>query len=158
MSGLATASRTASPRRAACTPAGSVLVDRLVSDLVFGRIRSVAFVVPSDVSWTLPLYDVAIATARRGWKLGIEDVRYWFVTPEPEPLAGLGSAAIVAASRNLEPEGITFIGSTYPDIRPGLVLLDPRRESIEVDLIVSLRHSGEFDMTSDRRLTRAARP
>jgi hypothetical protein len=115
-----------------------VLVDRLVSDLALGRIRSLAFVVPSDVSMTLPLYEVAIATARRGWRIGIEDVRYWFVTPEPAPLAGFGTAASVAASERLEPEGITFIGSTYPDVRCGLVLLDPQGESIEVDMVVSL--------------------
>jgi hypothetical protein len=54
---------------------GSVLVDRLVSDLALGQIRSVAFVVPSDVSMTLPLYDVAIVTARRGWKMGLADIR-----------------------------------------------------------------------------------
>ena len=53
-----------------------VLVGHLVSNLAFGRTRSVAFVVPSDVAWTLPLYDVAIATARRGWKIAIDEVRY----------------------------------------------------------------------------------
>lgn len=107
------------------------IVDHLVADLARGRIRSVAFVVPSDVSMTLPLYDVAIATARRGWELGLEDVRYWFVTPEPEPVS-------LAVSQRLEPEGIVFVGSTYPDVRQGRVLLDPQGESIEVDLIVRL--------------------
>jgi hypothetical protein len=126
----------------------SVLVDQLVSNLAFGRIRSVAFVVPSDVSWTLPLYDVAVETARRGWKLGLDDIRYWFVTPEPEPLARLGTAVSVVAGQRLEPEGITFVGSTYPDVRAGLVLLDPRCESIEVDAIVQLDRSGGFDVTS----------
>jgi hypothetical protein len=120
------------------------LVDRLVAELTLGRIRSVAFVVPSDVSMTLPLYDVAIATARLGWRIGLEDVRYWFVTPEPEPVS-------VAARQRLEPEGIAFIGSTYPDVRHGVVLLDPQGESIEVDLVVSLGHSGGFDVTPDRR-------
>jgi hypothetical protein len=114
-------------------------VDRLVADLALGRIRSVAFVVPSDLSMTMPLYDVAIATARRGWRLGLEDVRYCFVTPEPEPLANFGSAASAWASRRLEPEGITFIGSTYADVRRGVVLLDPQGESLEVDRVVSLR-------------------
>jgi hypothetical protein len=123
-------------------PGQDVLVDRLVSDLALGRIQSVAFVVPSDASMTLPLYDVAIATARRGWMIGIDEVRYWFVTPEPEPLASFGTA--------LEPEGIAFIGSTYPDVRGGLVLLDPQGESIRADLVVTLRHSGGFDLTSDR--------
>jgi hypothetical protein len=125
----------------------SVLVDRLVSDLELRRIESVAFVVPSDVSWTLPLYHLAIATARRCWKIGIEDARFWFVTPEPEPVARLGTAVSDAVSQRLEPEGITFIGSTYPDVRDGLVLLDPQDESIEVDVVVSLGRSGEFDVS-----------
>jgi hypothetical protein len=56
------------------------LVDRLVADLATGVIGSVAFVVPSHVWWTLPLYDVAITTARRGWTLGIAAATYWFVT------------------------------------------------------------------------------
>ena len=133
------------------TSARSLLVDHLVCGLALGRIRSVAFVVPSDVSWTLPLYDVAIATARRGWRIGIDEVRYWFVTPEPEPLARLGTAVSIVASQRLEPEGIAFIGSTYPDVRDGLVLLDPQGESIEVDVVVSLGHGGGFDVTSDRR-------
>ena len=77
----------------------------LIAELQAGRIQSVAFVVPSDARWTLPLYDLAITTARRGWQLGIPAATYWFVTPEPEPPAGL------------ESEGITFIGSTYADVR-----------------------------------------
>jgi hypothetical protein len=124
-----------------------LLVDVLVSDLALGRIRSLAFVVPGDVSMTLPLYEVAIATARRGWKIGIDDVRYWFVTPEPVPLASFGTALSVAAEQRLEPEGIAFIGSTYGDVRHGAVLLDPQAESIEVDRVVSLGHSGGFDVT-----------
>jgi hypothetical protein len=116
------------------------LVDQLVAQLTLGRIRSVAFVVPSDVTTTMPLYDVAIATARLGWRIGLEDVRYWFVTPEPEPVS-------VGAGQRLEPEGIAFIGSTYPDVRHGLVLLDPQGESIEADLVVSLGHSGGFGVS-----------
>jgi hypothetical protein len=130
------------------TAGPTVLVDRLVSNLAFGRIRSVAFVVPSNVSWTLPLYDVAIATARRGWTIGIEDVRYWLVTPEAEPVARLGTAVSDAASQRLEPEGIAFVGSTYADVGPGVVWLDPPGESLEVDVVVSLGESGGFDVTS----------
>src|SRR5215470_1266468 len=86
--------------------ADQLLVDQLVSRLATGRIRSVAFVVLDDASVTLPLYEAAIATARAGWKLGVEDVQYWLLTPEPEPPAGCGTAA--------SSEGITFIGSTWP--------------------------------------------
>jgi hypothetical protein len=106
------------------------IAHQLVAELQAGRIQAVAFVVPSDVPWTLPLYDVAIITARRGWELGIPAATYWFVTPEPE------------ASVSLEPEGITFIGSTYADVRHGVVLLDPQDERIEPDRIVSLSENG----------------
>jgi hypothetical protein len=118
------------------------IVDRLVAELGTGRIRSVAFVVPSDVRWTLPLYDLAITTARRGWQLGIPAATYWLVTPEPEPLARLGAEMSIVAHERLEPEGITFIGSTYADVRHGVVLLDPQAERLEADRIVSLTKNG----------------
>jgi hypothetical protein len=117
---------------------GRALVDRLVADLVLERIHTVAYVVPSEASWTLPLYRVAITTARRGWCIGLEAPRYWFITPEPAPLASLGTAASAAASARLDPEGITFVGSTYADVLPGVVLLDPQGERIEVDRVVTL--------------------
>jgi hypothetical protein len=119
------------------------IADHLVAELETGRIQSVAFVVPSDARWTLPLYDLAITTARRGWRLGIPAATYWFVTPEPEPLAGLGAEIGNLAGERLEPEGITFIGSTYADVRHGLVLLDPQAECIAPDRIVSLNGNGE---------------
>ena len=106
------------------------IVDHLVADLAARRIRSVAFVVPCDVETTAPLYDIAIATARRGWQIGIDDVNYWFITPEAEPV------------ESVESEGIMFIGSTYAEVEHGCVLLDPPGESIEADRVVSLGDSG----------------
>ena len=110
----------------------------LISDLDQGRVHSVAFVVPSGASWTLPLYELAIMTARHGWSIGVEDVRYWLITHEPEPLAMFGQATSRAVHQMLDPEGITFIGSARVDVRPGAVLLDARAERIEVDRIVCL--------------------
>jgi hypothetical protein len=103
----------------------------LISQLRAGRIRSVAFVVPGDAQRALPLYDLAITTARRGWQLGIPAATYWFVTPEPEAPAGL------------EAEGITFIGSTYADVQDGAVMLDPRDERIEPDRVVTLNELAQ---------------
>ena len=110
----------------------------LVSDLEQGDVRRVAFVVPSGVSWTLPLYELAITTARHGWAIGIDGPQYWFVTPEPEPLAIFGARASRAVHEMLEPEGITFIGSARAEVRQGAVLLDRRQERIEADRIVCL--------------------
>ena len=122
----------------------SRMVHDLIAELRLGRIRTVAFVVRGDVRWTLPLYELALATARRGWRMGIADARYWFVTPEPVPLAGFGSAARAAVSARLEPEGITFVGSTFADLRPGAVLLDPEGECLEVDRVVTLGESARI--------------
>ena len=119
------------------------IVDHLVAELCTGRIQSVAFVVQEENARTSPLYDLAITTARRGWRLGIPAATYWFVTPEPEPLASLGAEIGTAVHQRLEPEGITFIGSTYADVRHGVVLLDPQADRIEVDRIVSLNEYGE---------------
>jgi sulfide:quinone oxidoreductase len=111
---------------------------RLVSELERGDVCRVAFVVPSGASWTLPLYELAIMTARHGWAIGIDDTQYWFVTPEPEPLAICGVRASHAVHAMLEPEGITFIGSTHADVREGAVLLDQGRGRIEAERIVCL--------------------
>ena len=40
----------------------------LVQDIEEGYVRSVAFVVPAGVSWSLPLYELALMTARRAWE------------------------------------------------------------------------------------------
>jgi hypothetical protein len=118
------------------------IAHHLVAELQAGRIQSVAFVVPFESARTLPLYDVAITTARRGWQVGIPAATYGFVTPERE------------APASLEPEGVTFIGSTYADIRQGVVLLDPQDERIDPDRIVSLNENGELVL--DWRATNGA--
>ena len=134
---------------ARCAP----LVEDLIAELRLGRIRRVAFVVLGEASWTLPLYQVAITTARHGWSIGIADARYWFITSEPAPLAGFGPAARAGISARLEPEGITFIGSTFAHLRPGLVLLDPQGELLEVDRVVTL---SDAEATIQRRAVRSS--
>jgi sulfide:quinone oxidoreductase len=111
---------------------------RLVSDLERGDVRRVAFVVPSGASWTLPLYELAIKTARHGWTIGVDGPRYWLVTPEPEPLAICGARASRAVHAMLEPEGITFIGSAHAEVREGAVLLDQGRNPIVAERIACL--------------------
>jgi hypothetical protein len=133
---------------------GARVVDELIAELRHGRIHTVAFVVPSEATGTLPLYEVAIATARRGWSLGIKNARYWFVTPEPVPLASWSPAARAAVAARLEPEGITFVGSTFADLRPGIVLLDPQGESLVVDRVVTFAEAG----ATSRRPAAGAHP
>jgi hypothetical protein len=121
------------------------IIERLVGELERGHVHSVAFVVASEVTCALQLYEVAIRTARCGWIIAIPDALYWFVTPEPAPLARYGPAVSAAVRQRLEPEGITFIGSTYAEVRHGVVLLDPQGGCIEPDLTVTL-HGRGFDV------------
>ena len=133
----------------------SRIVHDLIADLRLGRIRTVAFVVRGDVRWTLPLYELAIATARRGWSMGIADARYLVRHARARSARGLRIRRTRAVSARLEPEGITFVGSTFADLRPGAVLLDPQGECIEVDRVVTLGESPritmiDFDGRDDR--------
>jgi hypothetical protein len=69
-------------------PERRYILDCFVAELGIGRIGSVAFVVPSDVWWRLPLYDVAITTARRGWRLGSATKRHRAPAEPPGRLTG----------------------------------------------------------------------
>jgi sulfide:quinone oxidoreductase len=61
----------------------------LLADLEQGYARRVAFVVPSSTAWSLPLYELAIITARHVSGAGIDAVHLTFVTPEgPRRAAG----------------------------------------------------------------------
>jgi sulfide:quinone oxidoreductase len=123
----------------------------VLADLEQGYSRSVAFVAPSE-GWTLPLYELAIMTAREVWAQGIDDVRFSIVTPEERPLGIFGERASTVIGEMLAAEGIEFIGSASPDIRKGFVALGPGRDRLEAERIVSLprlRGPAITGLTSD---------
>ena len=64
----------------------------LLADLEQGYAKRVAFVVPGEAAWTLPLYEIALMTARQVWGMGIDGVQFTLVTPEERPLAMFGAA------------------------------------------------------------------
>jgi len=108
----------------------------LLSDLGLGYVTRVAFVVPSTVAWSLPLYELAVMTARDAWSGGIEGVELVFVTPEARPLEAFGPEASAMVAGLLEEEGVEFVGSTFADVGRGHVLAGDRR--IDVDRTVAL--------------------
>jgi sulfide:quinone oxidoreductase len=120
----------------------------LLADLEQGYVKSVAFVVPGEAAWTLPLYEIALMTARHAWNMGMERVRFTLVTPEQSPLAMFGRPASEALGELLAAEGIDFVGSSYPSVGHGYVVADPGGRRIDADRIISLpalngrRHAG----------------
>jgi len=111
----------------------------LLADLDGHWTRSVAFVVPPGTSWPLPLYELALMTARETQAMGIDDARLQIVTPEPTPMAIFGPAASQAVAGLLARAGVRFVGETHarPDTDGRLVLL-PGDEPLEAERVVAL--------------------
>jgi sulfide:quinone oxidoreductase len=67
-------------------------LERLIAQLRAGEVRQVAFVVPPGVTWTLPIYELALLTAQRsrGADPGPD---LFLVTAEQEPLDVFGPEA-----------------------------------------------------------------
>jgi len=108
----------------------------LLADLEDGYVRRVAFVVPGGTGWTLPLYELALMTARDVWSAGMDGVELTLVSPEDRPLEIFGPEASDATNQLLGTAGIAFVGGSAADVDQNGVVAGDRR--IEVDRIVSL--------------------
>jgi sulfide:quinone oxidoreductase len=110
----------------------------LIQDVEAGYIRKVAFISPSELPWPIPLYELALMTARRAFDSN-EQVSVTVVTPEDAPLALFGSAASSAVGTLLEDNGVLVIASTHAETpEPGQVTLIPGGHSLHVDRVVAL--------------------
>lgn len=110
----------------------------LIQDVEGGYTSKIAFIAPSPMPWPLPIYELALMTARRAWEMQ-EDVSVTIVTPEDAPLAIFGSAVSEAVERLLVENGILVVTSTHCEIpRPGQVALHPGGRTLHVDRVVAL--------------------
>ena len=110
----------------------------LVQDVEAGLIHKIAFVAPSHMPWPLPLYELALLTARRAWEMRAR-CSVTVVTPEDRPLALFGTAASEAVERELVENGVLTISATLCSTpAPGEVLLHPGGHSLYVDRVVTL--------------------
>jgi sulfide:quinone oxidoreductase len=108
----------------------------LIADLEDGYARRVAFVVPSSTAWSLPLYELALMTARDVWSAGIDNVELTFVSPEDRPLDIFGPEASAIVAQLLASAGIRFVGPVGADVDQRMVLAGDQR--IAVDRTVTL--------------------
>jgi sulfide:quinone oxidoreductase len=72
--------------------------------------RTLAFVVPPGVTWSLPLYELALLTRRRAEETGRPDLRLAVSTPEESPLILFGRPASEAVAELLRAQRIDFRG------------------------------------------------
>jgi sulfide:quinone oxidoreductase len=111
----------------------------LLADLEEGWSHSVAFVVPPGTTWPLPLYELALMTARSVRGMGIDDVRLQIVSPEATPLALFGTQASAAVADLLERAGIDFHGGAHARAgENGRLELLPGGETLDAERIVAL--------------------
>jgi sulfide:quinone oxidoreductase len=110
----------------------------LIQDVEAGYIDKLAFIAPSQMAWPLPLYELALMTARRASDMN-EDLSITIVTPEDAPLALFGSAVSEVVEQLLERNGILTICSTHCETpEPGQVSLHPGERTLYVDRVIAL--------------------
>jgi sulfide:quinone oxidoreductase len=110
------------------------LLERLES----GTGQRLSFVNPAGVSWTLPLYELALLTASHLAEAGVIGAELTVVTPEADPLAVFGPAASRMLRSLLADRGIALKAGTYAEkIQRGELHLHPRA-TLEVDQVVTL--------------------
>ena len=85
-------------------------VDDLIARAGAHDSKTLAFVVPPGVSWTLPLYELALLSRRRTEQIGHRDLRLEVLTPEEAPLLLLGTPASNAVADLLRVREIEFRG------------------------------------------------
>src|SRR4051794_10757137 len=111
----------------------------LLADIEGGYCRSIGFVVPPGTSWSLPLYEIALMTARQVWSTGRDDVSYTLMTPEESPLAVFGPRASEAVAEVLADARIAVEAGVYADVLPGgQVRLTPGSRRLAFNRIVTL--------------------
>jgi sulfide:quinone oxidoreductase len=108
----------------------------LLGDLEQGYLKRVAFVIPSTLAWTMPLYELAVLTAREVWGMGIDDAELTFVTPEERPLEIFGPEPSAMVADLLEEHRIPFVGGVEAVVERSAVIAGGRR--IEVDRTITL--------------------
>jgi sulfide:quinone oxidoreductase len=98
-----------------------------------GVARRVAFVAPTSAGWLLPLYELALMTARLA-----PDAKLWLITPEDRPLSAFGETASEEITTLLNAFGVEFIASTHADVQAGEVMLGRATPALMVDRVVAL--------------------
>jgi sulfide:quinone oxidoreductase len=110
----------------------------LIQDVEGGYAKSIAFVAPSAMPWPLPMYELALMTARRAYDMQSE-VSITIATPEDEPLAVFGRTVSTTVARVLEENGITTITSAYSAVpAQGELRIHPGDRALHVDRVVAL--------------------
>jgi sulfide:quinone oxidoreductase len=116
---------------------GSALA-ALLERAVVGELRSLVFALPADVTWPLPLYELALLTWTYLSERGTTGVELTLVTPEEAPLTVFGARASEAIRDLFETREIALRTQATPvAFADGVLSLTPAGQ-IETEAVVSL--------------------
>jgi len=113
----------------------------LLADLEEGYAKRVAFVVPRDVAWPLPAYELALMTAWDARDMGQDDVEVTVYTPEEAPLEIFGSEASSGLRADLEEAGVrveTGVVVEEDPEAPARLVAQPGGRPIESQRVIAL--------------------
>lgn len=103
-----------------------------------GEVSRLAFAAPAGLSWTLPLYELALLTSSRLAERAVTGVELTILTPEPQPLAIFGAGASGMLRGQLSDRGIRLrAGATARRLVAGRLELSTG-ETIEAEQVVAL--------------------
>jgi sulfide:quinone oxidoreductase len=103
-----------------------------------GRARRIVFALPEGVSWSLPLYELALLTRLHLTANNVPGVDLTLVTPEEEPLRLFGSAASAAIRDLLEIQDVRLHTGTRPLGFEGGTVRVESGSALEADHVVAL--------------------
>jgi sulfide:quinone oxidoreductase len=110
----------------------------LIQDLEDGYVHRIAFVVPPDTSWPLPVYELALLTAERAYEM-CANVTLTLVTPEAAPLEVLGPRASREVARWLSAADVAVRTGVAAEMEhPHTLALGSYGDYLRVDRIVTV--------------------
>jgi sulfide:quinone oxidoreductase len=99
--------------------------------------RRVAFAAGPETGWTLPLYELALMTARWSAEKGL-GIEPWIVTYEHQPLSVFGERVAIEVTQLLDDAGVRIWTSAFVDrVEDGRLWVDIEG-GLPVDLAVAL--------------------
>jgi sulfide:quinone oxidoreductase len=119
-------------------PADTGRVRAVLEELATGAVRRLVFAAPGGVTWSLPLYELALLTAAFAARNGIETAQLALVTPETAPLALFGDPASETVLEMLAAAGIRFVADSYPIALGGAGLELAPAGRVDADRVIAL--------------------
>ncbi len=110
----------------------------LVQDVEAGMSKQLVFVAPREPSWPLPIYELALMTARRAYEMGVGG-SVTVITGSAAPLSIFGSAASDAIEQELAHFRVALITGVEVEISDsGHLVINPGARELPADRIIVL--------------------